>query len=103
MAWKSGAQARDTGPMNRQAKVQTRNQNQKVIFPMNQPVCRKRIIIVVVALGTLLSMRASLAAAPKYNVLFIIADALTSTALSCYGNTVCKTPNIDALAARGPR
>ena len=39
----------------------------------------------------------------KYNVLFIISDDLTSTALSCYGNTVCKTPNIDALAARGTR
>ena len=39
----------------------------------------------------------------KYNVLFIISDDLTSTALSCYGNTVCRTPNIDALAARGTR
>ena len=43
------------------------------------------------------------AAPKKYNVLFIISDDLTSTALSCYGNTVCKTPNIDALAARGTR
>ncbi|HIL35911.1 MAG TPA: DUF229 domain-containing protein, partial [Planctomycetes bacterium] len=37
------------------------------------------------------------------NVLFIISDDLTSTALSCYGNKVCETPNIDALAARGTR
>nr|WP_145355097.1 sulfatase [Roseimaritima multifibrata] len=37
------------------------------------------------------------------NVLFIISDDLTSTALSCYGNTVCETPNIDALAAEGTR
>ncbi len=43
------------------------------------------------------------AAEPKMNVLFIISDDLTSTALSCYGNTVCKTPNIDQLAARGTR
>ncbi|HAA87957.1 MAG TPA: iduronate-2-sulfatase, partial [Verrucomicrobiales bacterium] len=38
------------------------------------------------------------AAPQKYNVLFIISDDLTSTALSCYGNKVCKTPNIDSLA-----
>ena len=35
----------------------------------------------------------------KFNVLFIISDDLTATALSCYGNNVCSTPNIDALAA----
>ncbi len=39
----------------------------------------------------------------KYNVLFIISDDLTSTALSCYGSTVCHTPNIDAIAAQGVR
>ncbi len=39
----------------------------------------------------------------RYNVLFIISDDLTATALSCYGNTVCETPNIDRLAARGTR
>ena len=39
----------------------------------------------------------------KYNVLFIISDDLAATALPCYGNKVCKTPNIDALAARGTR
>ena len=45
----------------------------------------------------------SLAAESRMNVLFIISDDLTSTALSCYGNTVCKTPNIDAIAAKGTR
>ncbi|MCA9132953.1 MAG: sulfatase, partial [Planctomycetales bacterium] len=38
-----------------------------------------------------------------YNVLFLISDDLTATALSCYGNDLCHTPNIDALAARGTR
>jgi iduronate 2-sulfatase len=37
------------------------------------------------------------------NVLLIISDDLTATALSCYGNTICRTPNIDRLAARGSR
>ena len=46
---------------------------------------------------------ASAAAAERMNVLFIISDDLTATALSCYGNTVCQTPNIDAIAARGTR
>ncbi len=41
--------------------------------------------------------------AEPWNVLFIISDDLTSTALSCYGNDVCQTPNIDALASRGTR
>ncbi len=39
----------------------------------------------------------------KLNVLFIISDDLTSTALSCYGSKVCKTPHIDRIAARGTR
>src|SRR3954470_2672174 len=46
-----------------------------------------------------------LAAADKRppNVLFIISDDLTATALSCYGNAVSRTPNIDRLAASGVR
>lgn len=39
----------------------------------------------------------------KMNVLFIIADDLTATAVSAYENKVSKTPNIDALAAEGVR
>ena len=38
----------------------------------------------------------------KYNVLFIISDDLRPE-LGTYGNSIIKTPNIDALAARGMR
>ncbi len=39
----------------------------------------------------------------KLNVLFIIADDLTATAVSSYENKVSKTPNIDKLASEGIR
>ena len=39
----------------------------------------------------------------KLNVLFIISDDLTATALSCYENTMGSTPNIDQLASEGMR
>lgn len=39
----------------------------------------------------------------KYNVLFVISDDLTATALSCYENKACQTPNIDRLASQGTR
>ncbi len=35
------------------------------------------------------------------NVLFIISDDLTTTAVSAYGNKISKTPNIDKLASEG--
>ncbi len=37
------------------------------------------------------------------NIVLFFCDQLRSDALSCYGNTVCRTPNIDALAAEGVR
>src|SRR5438876_50867 len=37
------------------------------------------------------------------NVLFIMCDQLRWDYLSCYGNKVLHTPNIDALARRGVR
>jgi arylsulfatase A-like enzyme len=39
--------------------------------------------------------------AVKPNVLFILADDLRADALGCYGNSVIKTPNTDALAETG--
>lgn len=37
------------------------------------------------------------------NILFIIADDLTATAVSAYENKACQTPNIDQLASEGLR
>ena len=39
----------------------------------------------------------------KPNILFIISDDLTATAVSSYENKACKTPNIDKLASEGVR
>jgi iduronate 2-sulfatase len=51
----------------------------------------------------LLFVSTSLTLQANYNVLFIISDDLTYTALSCYGNEACQTPNIDRLADKGVR
>jgi len=51
----------------------------------------------------LLLLSQSFGAEHQYNVLFIISDDLTATALSCYGNEVCQTPSIDRLAASAVR
>jgi iduronate 2-sulfatase len=72
------------------------------------PTTRKRISSTMLcwALVAALSLGASGKVSGKdgnFNVLFIISDDLTATALSCYGNEVCQTPNIDALASRGTR
>ncbi|MBL9114613.1 MAG: sulfatase [Verrucomicrobiaceae bacterium] len=50
----------------------------------------------------LIGLTASLSAADKPNVLFIISDDLNNY-LGCYGDPRAKTPNIDKLAARGVR
>jgi iduronate 2-sulfatase len=62
-------------------------------------------IVLPLLLACSLAYPASLDAAneSKPNVLLIVSDDLTATALSCYGNTVCRTPNIDRLAAQGTR
>jgi iduronate 2-sulfatase len=64
---------------------------------------RSRIVCACIGIVVIVTSATARAAAPKYNVLFIISDDLTYTALSCYGNKVCRTPNIDRLAERGVR
>ena len=39
--------------------------------------------------------------APIKNVLLVISDDLKASVLGCYGDAVCKTPNIDRLANEG--
>ena len=74
-----------------------------MVSPMRTNLKLKFNIEFRLAFLVLLFCGCSVTAKDKLNVLFIISDDLTSTALSCYGNTVCKTPNIDSLAERGTR
>ncbi|MBX2815336.1 MAG: sulfatase [Saprospiraceae bacterium] len=64
---------------------------------------RPPAFLILMTISVLAGFRCTDSATDQYNVLFIIADDLTYTALSCYGNQVCHTPNIDRLAARGMR
>jgi arylsulfatase A-like enzyme len=50
----------------------------------------------------LLSFPTTTFAAPK-NVLLLISDNHTATGMGCYGYPDVRTPNLDALAARGTR
>lgn len=52
--------------------------------------------------GALLAAR-SLAAPRRPNILFIMTDDHAASKLSCYGDKVIRTPNLDRLAAEGVR
>ncbi|MDA7499986.1 sulfatase [Akkermansiaceae bacterium] len=56
-----------------------------------------RIIISLCLFG---SLETSIAEQIK-NVLLIVSDDLKASSLGCYGNKICKTPNLDRLAANG--
>lgn len=66
-----------------------------------------RAFVFSIGLGTLLhsiglglGVKESCAAEPEpiKNVLFLVADDLKASVLGCYGDQVCKTPNLDRLA-----
>lgn len=67
----------------------------------------KRILglkkVIVLSLFALMANTSGAQSNKKPNVLFIISDDLTATALSSYENKVCRTPNIDRLASEGTR
>nr|WP_299385901.1 sulfatase [Allomuricauda sp.] len=64
---------------------------------------KKRTLLFIGLITALLSCQVQQEAPKKMNVLFIIADDLTTTAVSAYGNQVSQTPFIDGLAATGTR
>src|SRR4029077_20600722 len=45
----------------------------------------------------------SIDAAPRPNIIFILADDLGYTDVACYGSKYYETPNVDRLAAQGLR
>ncbi|MEX2578285.1 MAG: sulfatase [Verrucomicrobiales bacterium] len=55
----------------------------------------------VILAGVGLSMLPAVADEPVRNLLFLISDDLKASVLGCYGDEICDTPNIDALAERG--
>ena len=63
----------------------------------------KHSILLIISLFAypMISPLAEASTPEPYNVLLIISDDLTATALGCYGNEVCQTPHIDELASTG--
>jgi uncharacterized sulfatase len=61
------------------------------------------IAIVGTLVGAVAPLRSAETPAARKNVLLIISDDLTTTAIGCYGHELAHTPNIDALAAKGVR
>lgn len=61
----------------------------------------KPILAIRVSLLCLIACQFANAADKRPNFLFILTDDQSPETLSCYGNAVCQTPNIDRLAREG--
>jgi iduronate 2-sulfatase len=71
------------------------------ILAIQSSFCVLMIFLGLHAATAATTANARTAESSPFNVLFIISDDLTANALSCYGNKVCATPNIDAIAQHG--
>jgi len=74
-------------------------------LPSRRQVLRRGLAAAAVAAAPRLLRSASAFAAPprRPNIIFLVTDDQRADSLSCAGNTVLKTPNIDALAENGVR
>lgn len=62
-----------------------------------------KYFFILICLLITFSLKTSAQEPEKPNVLFVISDDLTATAVSAYGNKLNTTPNIDRLASEGVR
>src|SRR6185436_777008 len=60
-------------------------------------------LLVIISAVTLISCRPAEKTSPRPNIIVIFTDDHAKKAVSCYGGTLIKTPNIDRLAAEGVR
>lgn len=68
---------------------------------MNQHQWVRNLLLTLIVAGFVYPVHAASEDKEIKNVLFIIADDLKTSTLGCYGNEICKTPNIDRLASEG--